>query len=542
MDTASAGQRYGGFAIGAMALALPMAALREVVPADALTELPCPARCVVGALLLRGVSVPVVCLRRLLGKPADQPGAVVILMVHDGRMLGLLADNVTGVFQADAPGLHPVQVADATAAILAGSVCRSDDGTVAQVLAPAALAALAQVPMAVDPEPGRQQQAAGLSDRPGDGRADTGVVGTSPDGGPEAQAAGADQALAAAVPADTVLPMLLVRCGHLALAVDAMVVHATLPRPRIEPSVLAHGHCLGVIDHDGQAVPAVDLLGLTGLGRFMPGDDSQAFLILLPQGLVALMISQVMDVARTRPDDLIPVPAFALPQPGLFAGALPVARLGHEVDAQARELAPQYLVLDGQALRAWPDLVALASTSTRHDGQRRTQAQAAAHGFVVAAGATGQRRPMIIYELHGETATPIDQVVEILPFNPDMANFQGTGTLLGMVAVRGRMIPVMCLSGLVGLPPPAITPAVSVLVVESDGELVGFAVPRLVTIDAADWEPALPTAPEHRQDALGQLLNSRKLAQMGHGTEQRMLRVLELRRVAQALQQRALAA
>lgn len=121
---------FGGFRLGGLPLALPMTALREVVPCTALQPLACPAACVIGGIALRGVLVPVVDLRLALGRPAAPPGpgSCVIVMVEAGCILGLLADGVSGVFNARASAVsrmqpHP-QAADApaAAAILAGTV------------------------------------------------------------------------------------------------------------------------------------------------------------------------------------------------------------------------------------------------------------------------------------------------------------------------------------------------------------------------------------------------------------------------------------
>ena len=130
-------------------LALPMAALREVLPCPTLLALPCPAACVVGGIDLRGVMVPVVDLRVLTlparhvasGSAKATAGACVIVMEHAGRVLGLLSDGVTGVFQAVPGSLSLADVADPAAAVLAGSIRSADDGQLLHLLSAPALAA-----------------------------------------------------------------------------------------------------------------------------------------------------------------------------------------------------------------------------------------------------------------------------------------------------------------------------------------------------------------------------------------------------------------
>ena len=77
------------------------------------------------------------------------------------------------------------------------------------------------------------------------------------------------------------------------------------------------------------------------------------------------------------------------------------------------------------------------------------------------------------------------------------------------------------------------------VVVEADaGEQLGFAVPMLRSIEPADWEPALPALGDSR-DPLAQAIHSRQLVQVGQGDSRRMLQVVDLQRIARALQQRA---
>ena len=139
---------------------------------------------------------------------------------------------------------------------------------------------------------------------------------------------------------------------------------------------------------------------------------------------------------------------------------------------------------------------------------------------------------MITYALSGEMATPLEQVEEILPYSRDSEICESSGPLLGFMVNRGRSIPVVCLSRLMGGPSPEATPATSVLVVSAGGDLVGFAVPQLKTIEPADWEPELPEMGRSK---------ARKLAQVGPGGVQRMLPVIDLVQLASSVREQTLA-
>jgi purine-binding chemotaxis protein CheW len=274
---------FGGFQRGHLHLALPMAALREVVPLGAVTPWPCPAPCVLGGLSLRGATVPVIDLLVALGGERSAPAAlpIVVILVHAGRILGLLADAVTGVFQCAPGGLSRCGASDALAALLAGNILRQDGAGTVSVLSPAALVQLHQLPLVDDPEPERAHL-------------DHGDVGG---------------AVNTAVQGDAAMPVVLLRCGQLPLAIDAMAVYATVAHQQILPSVLARGHCKGVIDFAGSHIPALDLQAVCGFGPSDPDDLAQAIVLRLEAGMVAMLVGEVIDVVRCAPGDVITVPA-----------------------------------------------------------------------------------------------------------------------------------------------------------------------------------------------------------------------------------------
>ena len=510
MTEAAAKESFGGFALGALQMALPMAALREVMPCAELAELPCPAACVIGGISVRGAVVPVVDLRIVLGRPLPaEASRNVVIMMYEGKILGLIADAVTGIFDALPGTLRRSSVADSGAAIFLAGAVRADNQTMVSVLSPEALARLPQVPMVEDPEPTRQ-----------------------------ATHADADGA-AAAEAADAAVPMMLLHCGGIPLAVEAMVVHATLSNPAVAPSALATQHCRGVVDYAGLSIPAIDLQSLCGLGRMDLEGGAQAFVASLAAGQVAFLIGGVVDVVQTSRQDVRPVPAFALPRSGLFAGALPLSALPDDlVERAGTVVAQQYLVIDATRLRSCPEVVALSGLNVASD---------ASAGDGGAASATGSRpsgrRSMLTYQLQSEHASPLEQVIEILRWQPVAQLVASDGPLLGFIVNRGRSIPVLCLDRIAGGGVTVPTESSVVLLVESRGELIGFAVPALKGIEEADWEPALP---DLRPSAVAALRvherRPRQLALVGSGETERMLPLLDLHSTAESLQELALAA
>jgi purine-binding chemotaxis protein CheW len=493
-DAAVALQRYGSFVLGELHLALPMEALREVVPCGPLIALPSRAAGVLGGIDLRGVVVPVLDLRQLLGHDvhsSERP--CVIVMVHDGDILGLLADRVSGVFAAEAACLASVSAAGDQPLLFSGCL-QQDDGSRISVLAPGVLAQLPQVPRVRDPEPGRQM-----------------LDSDTPEAGPSVVAS-----------CDAVVPMMLVRCGGITLAIDAIAVHCTLSDPRLRDSVLAHGACRGVLDYAGAEVPALDLLALCGIGGLGVAVSRQAFVIKLDAGLVAFLVDAVLDIVPTTSADVIALPAFALPRSQLFAGVLPASLLpGVTGDAPAASMAP-CLLLDSAALRADEEVLALASVS---------QADAAAGAAAAKPSTAATTRTLLTYDLDVEMATPLEQISEILPYAPATSIFADGGPKLGVMVNRGRSIPVLCLGQLHSGRAGARTPSASVLVVESEGELVGFLVDGLKAIEPSLWQPEL----QHACLSGG----GQRLALVGAGSCERMLPMLDLRQLAQGLRRAA---
>lgn len=511
-------QRYGGFMLGGLRLALPMAALREVLPLGRPTDLPCDAPGLIGGIDLRGRNVPVLDLRTMLGQPVTPPAAdaCVVVMSHalptgGHGLLGLLADEATSVFAAPATALQPA-LAGADAPLVYGHCVNDEAGLPHSVLLPEAVAAASRAPLAWAPSAGG---AGGVA-----GGAGGGVAG------------GLAGAIAAAdgQPAARPVSTLLLRCGRVLMAIDAVSVRSTLSDTRLDSrTALAQGHCRGVVDSPHGTMPAVELLAVCGLtGHAAPRTPPQAVVVALPTGQVALLVDEVVDLFDRAPDALLPLPGFALTRSALFGGVLQVP--GDVAVAPALLLSIEALRADDELLRiAAAGAPAGSSADVANIGPGGTHVQGAggagtattaATTAPTTAATTAAGRMLVTFALTAETATPLAQVREILGYTPGLATFAGNGPMLGLTVHRGRAIPVLCLSRLTGGPPPEVTPAASVLVVESRGTLVGFAVPALKAIETARWEPGAPR---------------RSMVLVGQGSSERMLPLIDLQQLAASL-------
>jgi purine-binding chemotaxis protein CheW len=478
---------FGSFRLGGVHMALPLKSMREVVPCSPFMALPSQAAGLKGGMLVRGVVVPVLDLRSMIGQPSGIiANPCVVIMVHGGKALGLLAECVTGVFTEDDSSFGEIAAADQSP-LLFSRCLRASDGSMVSVLSPESIAALPGLPMVDDPEPER------------------GLAGTEPALNPDV----------AAVP---VAPMMLVRCAGASFALDTLAVHSTLAHLSIDKeSPLAWGACRGVIEHAGGRIAAVDLLQLCGLGSLDPAIEPQAFVMQFAEGLLAFLVERVIDIRQVDRSSILPIPAFAL-QSTLFAGVLP--------DESAGASAAPHFVMDTAAMLGHTELAALASTS-----------KAKAPTKVAHAASSS----MLTYTLEVETATPLEQVTEILPYQALSSLFEPEhhGSMRGVLVQRGRTIPVLCLSQLTNGVQTQPTPTSSVLVVESDGDFLGFVVPALKAIEPTRWQPRLGHIGKSKRPNAEGDATCTQLALMGEGAGERMIPVLDLKRLARSIQARA---
>ena len=475
---------YGLLRLAGMDVALPLSALREVVPCPLeLAGLPASAPGLLGAMELRTLVLPVLDLRPGIGRPdgrtADQ---VVVVVAHAGQVLGLLADEVRGITRVPASALLPAS-GQGGALLFSHAFRHPDTGHPVSVLDAAAVLARPGVPTVAD---------------------------VTRDVSAVRAAAGA--ATGAAARRGPGRKLTVLRCGPYRFAVDVASVHTTLPSPEPRPSVLTSHLCRGVVEFADREVPVVDPLALLGLGELAAQDTGAGLVLDLGHGYVVLALSALVDLAEVAAEDVLPVPSFAVPRPELLSGLSDIEGIG------------QCLVLDGPGLLAEPELTSLASVNTALHGSGPADRDGGAPGTAPA----GSGPSYLTYSIGVEVTSPLDQVVEIVPF-PSAITPTAVAGLLGVVVHRSAAVPVLCLAMLLGRPSPPVTAAACLLLVSVDGEQVAFAVEALRSIDPLTWsDPDQPL--RGRADERGASLRSAPLVRVGTGA--RLLPELDLRRIA----------
>jgi purine-binding chemotaxis protein CheW len=477
---------YGLLQLGDLDLALPLSALREVVPRpETLAAMPVAATGLVGAMGLRTMVLPVLDLRPVLecgdAAPEDQ---VVVVVAHDHHVIGLVVDRVRGVTRV--PDADLVELSTAAGELLVSHAFQHEDPTrPVSVLDAAHLLALPGVPRV--PEQPAVDATGALGDASGRGQSLT-----------------------------------LVRCGDQVLAVEVEAIHTTIPLAEVRTTLLTGGDCRGVTSYAGRDVPVVDPLTLVGLPP-LGSDEVRAGVVLdLGPGLVVLAVTDLVEL-RAAGDGVLPVPGFANHRPELVRGVL-------EIEGGA------CLVLDGEGLRADSTLLALASVNT--DTAGATGATGATDdpadlADVLATGAAGATGgpAYLTYTAGVGLASPLEQVVEILPL-PETLTPSAVALVDGYLVHRGRTVPVVPLARTIGKEPGERSPSSCLLLIELGDEHVALAVDALGGIEPLVW-----TDPDHRAGRrLGDLtraVNDAPLVRLAGGT--RLVPALDLRDLARAL-------
>lgn len=440
-------------------VALPVDVLREVVPLpERFDALPTAAPGLVGAVLLRETVLPVLDLAALSGTTdgTAPPAAMgVVVLVHDGRALGVLVDSVHDVVTLDPAALQPVAAGDRR--LFTAAFVRPGTGEVGSLLDPAAVFGVPGV-LAMTSAP-------------------------DPEGGPPARTGtgtGLDPA------------HLVVRCtsaggaGDVLLAIDVADVQTTLPSLSPRPSQLSSTWCLGVTDHGDVRLPVVDPLALLGLPPADRSTSWQALLVRSQRGLLALVFAEALDIVRVAPA----ARSVAPPSRGLAAAAVrDVARLPQ---------GPAF-VLDVAALLADPEVSALTSLNTGPGAAAPTgQVTGGVAGEVTAAL---HHDPVVLFRARGTVTAPLDQVDGVVPFPATPVPWIGGSSDLGALVTDTDVVPLLDLSELLGRGRLADPTAGVVLLVrppadDPDGppRRVGLVVEELSDIERPVWREALDEA------------------------------------------------
>lgn len=410
---------YGVFRAGPFLAAVSIDVVREVVPRSAqFTAFPSRVPEVLGAMDLRGTMIPVVDLAPLLGGPADNRCTVVMVVRVNQRLCGLLIDHIDGVEQID-----------------------EDQFTAAETVpCHRARPALVIAGFASPARSGIVLDCAALARVEG--------MPLSLERNPKAMGK-----------AEAGEPTLLFSAGAHRFGLAAHVIDASIPCTVFEPTGIDDPVWAGMLRYKDALIPVVDTLALIGLGHAATrGEGACVVVRFAPDRLVALRIDRVHDMQRVTDDVCMTLQGFPIGRGGLLQSML--------------QFADTYLLIDPERLLADPvfaDIAALGETTGPSNAAR------------VLAGATDAFLVMGFGK--GRFATPMRQVEEIIPAGPDQITVgERRQGIVGLIAHRGRGVPLYNLSGHLGLAADDGTGSFLVIV-GHEGRQVGFLINGLCSVE-----------------------------------------------------------
>lgn len=128
-------RQYVTFTCAGQVFGIDIMAMREIRNWSPVTPLPGQKPDVLGIIEIRGRVIPVHDLALRIGCSAEKrpqhEGQVILVLVIDGRDMGLLVDAVSDIIEVEADGLLPVPEIEGSAARFLGGIARHGDALVA---------------------------------------------------------------------------------------------------------------------------------------------------------------------------------------------------------------------------------------------------------------------------------------------------------------------------------------------------------------------------------------------------------------------------
>lgn len=364
-------------------LAVPVDWVREVVPCP--LELgPCfgnhPA--LIGSIGVRGDVIPVVDIAAMLGF-GDRPGAggTVVVLRHQGALLGLRVDSVLGLQRVACSAVRELFDSGGATRLIDRAFVREQQ--LVGILDPGALFGMPGLPLV--------RSAATAEDPAALGR---------------------------------VRAFVLVTVAGVQIAIDSQFVESTAPTSSLRRcSVPAPGWARSV-GYLGRDVRVFNNLATLGLDGVTP-EHSQGPVVLLriaPNQFIGWHVESVRSVARIAIDRLGPIPAALADRARLFSGIVTDADKG------------QNLVLDSDAVRADAAIVAMAALC-------RPPAEATGTGSLVREGRSGHA--FLVFDTGMRLlAAPLDGIREVVPFTGLSSRVEDGGGLCGIGDHRGTPVSI----------------------------------------------------------------------------------------------------
>ncbi|MBE9635490.1 chemotaxis protein CheW [Salipiger mangrovisoli] len=392
-------ETFGLIDVAGCRLAVSALSIREAVPFPAtLSTLAAPVPGLLGAMVLRRDTIPLVDLGLLLGLSSTLPlrdrVVLILLSAETGRLVGLVVDSLEGMTALE-PGRITHMGVSGRSDLLAGARSFVRDGLVVGLLDPQRLFDLPGLPYALQ------------HDR-----------GTAAATGPSQQ----DQAV------------LLCSYAGQGIAFAVTEIQTTIPMRPVLPSPLACPPCDGVVEHHGQKIPILDSLRLMGLGRNASRPERSASVAMrVPAGgLICIEIDRFFDIAHLSRNRLLAVPPAISQRSDLFTGVY------------MHEDGTHFLIADSTALLSEPAVVQLAGTTIAASDE-------APDDLATDPAAEGAGPCLICHSAQRRMGCRLTDIVEILHLPRAMLEAKVRhDAYMGCLSHRNQLIPIFSMAHLFG--------------------------------------------------------------------------------------------
>jgi len=425
---------FGSFLLGPDEFALPASCIREVVNyPDKMTVVPLSPPFLDGMFNLRGTVIPVVNLSRVFdaGAPKADNSHKIAILDYQGVLVGILFHATGEILRVRPEQRSTLSYAPgAEHAVIAGTILLADGARLLQVLDPAALVRIENVPHVLALQnAGRQAARRHQGER---------------------------------------RQCVSFRAAGSRFAFDMSAIQEIIRVPEIQPSILNSALCLGRINFRGSPVAIVcfgTLLTAPGASKetkdancaareFLP--DQRIVIARIDDATIGFLVDAVDSIVNYHAEDLMPIPLLSRARAGMFAGCI------------ARPDQADVILLDHRQILSSAEIVEMR---TGHARLYPTDDTAAA-SLAAREARRSKRQVYLTFALDNIYAVEIKQVREIIDYTPDISRPPGMPDFMrGMLNLRQQMISVIDLRSLYGMAPAQATGETKILVVERTGEL-----------------------------------------------------------------------
>jgi purine-binding chemotaxis protein CheW len=507
---------FGSFILGDDEFALPAVCIREVVNLpDRITALPLSPPFLEGMFTLRGSVIPVVNLGRVFqpSAPPAAPGHKIAILDFDQVLVGILFHDTGEILRVRPEQRSTLSYASGDRhGVVAGTILLDDGERLLQVLDPAALVRIENVP---------QVMALQAASRKNNSR--------------QLHAQGERRQCVS------------FHVGASSFGFEMSAIQEIIAVPELHRSILNSALCLGRINFRGNQVAVVDFAALLGAGgatkeagERVPQPGQRIIILRIGEATIGFLVDSVDNIVNFFSDEIMPIPLLSKARAAMFAGCIAKPDLG------------EIIFLDHSEIFSRSEIVEMRNGHANlYPEAGKTGAATAGAGTVPAAAGgarrKGQRQVYITFALEHSFAVEIRQVREIIDYSDAITHTPGMPAFMrGMLNLRQQMISVIDLRALYHMAPHDGGTPGKILIIERGEERYGLlvdAVENIMTVNDSQRfsAPQLIRNQSGGNDMRGEMTEVIDIDGDGE-TARRTLSVFECERLLQRLAQQLPAA